>query len=97
MREEYLATGSPDAAVTNGLRYTGRVITGAALIMALIFLTSAFSSFATLRDFGVAQALAVLIDAFVVRLVIVPSLMRTLGKWAWWLPTWLDRVLPGRS
>lgn len=96
MREEYLGTGSPEAAVTNGLRHTAQVISGAAMIMVLIFLTSAVSSFATLRNFGVAQATAILLDAFIVRLVVIPALMRALGKWAWWLPNWLERLFPGR-
>jgi RND superfamily putative drug exporter len=97
MREEYLVTGSPDAAVTNGLKHTARVVTGAATIMILVFLTFSFSPFVTIRDFGVAQALAVSVDAFAVRLVVVPALMRALGKWAWWMPTWLDRFLPGEK
>jgi RND superfamily putative drug exporter len=95
MREEYLRTGSPSAAVTNGLQRVGPVVTGAALIMIAVFLAFAASPFATLRDFGVAQAIAVFIDAFIVRLVVVPSLMRMLGHRSWWLPRWLDRLLPG--
>ena len=95
MREEYLVTGSPDAAVTNGLAHTSRVVTGAAITMIFVFATFAISPLATVRDFGVAQALAVSVDAFVIRLVVVPTLMRALGKWAWWMPSWLDRLLPG--
>jgi putative drug exporter of the RND superfamily len=95
MREEYVRTGSPSLAITNGLKRTGHVVTGAALIMIAVFLAFTVSSFVTLRDFGVAQAIAVFIDAFIVRLVVVPSLMRMMGKWSWWMPRWLDRLLPG--
>jgi putative drug exporter of the RND superfamily len=95
MREEYERTGSTSDAITNGLRGTGHVVTGAALIMIAVFLAFAVSPFMTLRDFGVAQAIAVAIDAFIIRLVVMPSLMRMMGKRCWWMPRWLDRLLPG--
>ncbi len=95
MREEYLRTGSPEAAVTNGLAQTAPVVTGAAIIMIVVFLSFAVSSFATMRNFGVAQAIGVAIDAFAIRLIVVPVMMRALGRWAWWMPGWLDRLLPG--
>ena len=97
MREEYERTGSPSAAIANGIGNTAHVITGAAFIMIVVFLIFATSSFATLRQFGVAQALAVFIDAFIVRLIVLPMLMRAMGRWTWWMPRWLDRLLPGRS
>jgi putative drug exporter of the RND superfamily len=95
MREEYVRTGSPSAAITNGIDNTAHVITGAAMIMIAVFLAFSISSFITIRDFGVAQSIAVFIDAFVIRLAIFPAVMRALGKWAWWMPRWLDRLLPG--
>lgn len=95
IREEYVRTGSPSAAITNGLARIGHVVTGAALIMIAVFLAFAVSPFPVLREFGVAQAIAVFIDAFMVRLIVVPSLMRMLGRRAWWIPAWLDRLLPG--
>lgn len=95
MREEYVRTGSPSAAITNGLQRTGHVVTGAAVIMIAVFLAFSVSPFHLLRSFGVAQAIAVFIDAFIVRLVIVPSLMRMLGPRSWWIPRWLDRMMPG--
>jgi RND superfamily putative drug exporter len=95
MREEYVRTGSARAAVDNGLGTTGHVITGAAFIMITVFLLFSLSEFATLRNFGVAQALAVFIDAFIIRLVVLPLLMRALGERSWWIPGWLDRLLPG--
>jgi len=95
MREEYLRTGSLDAAIDNGIERTAPVVTGAAVIMIVVFLCFGLSEFATMRNFGVAQATAVFIDAFVIRLVVVPALMKRLGRWSWWMPGWLDRLLPG--
>jgi RND superfamily putative drug exporter len=95
MREEYVRTGSAEAAIANGIGKTAHVITGAALIMIVVFVVFAFSPFPTLRQFGVAQVLAVFIDAFIVRLFVLPVLMRGFGKWTWWIPRWLDRLVPG--
>jgi RND superfamily putative drug exporter len=95
MREEYVRTGSPDLAVDNGIARTTPVVTGAAVIMIVVFLCFGVSEFPTMRNFGVAQATAVFIDAFVVRLIVVPALMKRLGRWSWWMPRWLDRLLPG--
>ncbi len=97
MREEYLRTGSTESAIAGGVSRTAPVVTGAAIVMVIIFLSFAASSFSTMRSFGVAQAIGVAIDAFLIRLVIVPAMMRALGKWAWWMPAWLDRLLPGVS
>jgi RND superfamily putative drug exporter len=95
MREEYLRTGSSKTAVDAGLAQTAPVVTGAAIVMIVVFLSFAVSSFATMRNFGTAQAIGVAIDAFLVRLILVPAVMRLLGRWAWWMPAWLDRLLPG--
>lgn len=95
MREEYLRTGSSLAAIENGLIQTAPVVTGAAFIMIAVFLSFSLSSFVTLRNLGVALAVSIAIDAFIVRLIIVPAAMRALGKWAWWMPQWLDRLIPG--
>jgi RND superfamily putative drug exporter len=95
IREEYLRSGSTDAAVANGLARIAPVVTGAAMIMIVVFLSFAASSFTTMREFGIAQAVGVFIDAFVVRLIVVPAMMRALGDRAWWMPRWLDRLLPG--
>lgn len=94
IREEYVRTGSTAAAVSNGLDRTAHVVTGAAVIMISVFLAFSISDFMSIRNFGVAQAVAVFIDAFIVRLIVVPALMNRLGKWCWWLPKWLDRLLP---
>ncbi|HET6998260.1 MAG TPA: MMPL family transporter [Solirubrobacterales bacterium] len=95
MREEYARTGSTREAVDNGIARTAPVITGAAVIMITVFLCFSISAFVTLRNFGVAQAIAVFIDAFIIRLIIVPTIMKAMGRWCWWMPGWLDRLLPG--
>jgi putative drug exporter of the RND superfamily len=95
MREEYVRTGSPIAAVDNGLARTAPVVTGAAVIMIIVFVAFSFSDFITLRNFGVAQATAIFIDAFILRLIIVPAAMKAMGRWSFWMPGWLDRLLPG--
>lgn len=95
IREEYLRTGSTRAAVAGGLDRTAHVVTGAAVIMISVFLAFSVSEFVTVRNFGVAQAIAVGIDAFIVRLIVVPAMMVRLGRWCWWMPAWLDRLLPG--
>jgi RND superfamily putative drug exporter len=95
IREEYLRTGSTRAAIENGLDRTAHVVTGAATIMIAVFLAFSVSEFITVRNFGIAQAIAIFIDAFIVRLVVIPAVMGRLGKWCWWMPAWLDRLLPG--
>jgi RND superfamily putative drug exporter len=97
MREEYVRTGSTQVALNNGLAKTAHVVTGAAVIMIAVFLAFALSELITLRNFGVALAIGVAIDAFIIRLVVMPAAIRAMGKWAWWIPSWLDRILPGES
>jgi RND superfamily putative drug exporter len=97
MREEYVRTGSTDTAVANGIASTAPVVTGAAVIMITVFLCFSISEFVTLRDFGVSQATAVFFDAFVVRLIVVPGMMKALGPRSWWIPKWLDRLIPGKQ
>jgi RND superfamily putative drug exporter len=94
MREAYVHGASPSDAVVTGFRYGGRVVTAAALIM-----TSVFSSFVLdTNDFvkmmGFSLAAAVLFDAFVVRMALVPALFALLGRYAWWLPRRLEKLLP---
>jgi putative drug exporter of the RND superfamily len=96
MREEYLRSRMTDTAVTEGVRHTARVIGGAATIMIAVFCAFAISQFASIRDFGVGLAVAVFIDAFLVRLIALPAVMRLLGDRCWWIPRWLDRLLPAR-
>jgi putative drug exporter of the RND superfamily len=95
MREEYLNSGSTERAIAEGVVRTAPVVTGAAIVMIVVFISFSMSSFTLMRDFGVAQAVGVAIDAFLIRLLVIPAMMRAMGKWAWWMPSWLDRILPG--
>jgi RND superfamily putative drug exporter len=94
IREEWDRTGDNRAAVTSGQALTGKVITAAATIMILVFLSFLLNSNIIIQQFGVGLAAAVIIDAFVVRTVLVPALMHLFGRANWWLPRWLDRLLP---
>jgi putative drug exporter of the RND superfamily len=94
VREEYQRTGDSHTSVVDGLASTARVITSAALIMISVFLAFVASDDVTVKMFGIGLATAVLIDATLVRMVLVPSTMSLLGSANWWLPNWLDRILP---
>ena len=94
VREEYLATGDNTASVIRGIATTGRVITSAALIMISVFLSFVLSDDPSTKMFGLGLATAVFIDATIVRLVLVPAAMKLMRTANWWLPTWLDRLLP---
>jgi RND superfamily putative drug exporter len=94
MREEWERTGSNEQAVTSGLERTGRTVTSAALIMVVVFAAFTGSRLLAFKAMGFGLAAAVLIDATVVRVVAVPATMRLLGRLNWWLPRWLDRILP---
>ena len=94
IREEYLKTGNTSDAVADGLTKTARVITAAAAIMVVVFLAFVFSTEVFLKLMGVGMATAILVDATVVRMVLVPAVMQLMGRANWWIPGWLDRVLP---
>ncbi|MFD7076957.1 MMPL family transporter [Nocardioides sp. NPDC059952] len=94
MREEWLRSGDAQEAVREGLAHTGGVITAAAAIMVVVFGAFWFSPDRMLQEMGFVMAVAVLLDAVVVRCLVVPAVMRLLGPGAWWLPRWLDRLLP---
>ena len=95
MHEEWTATGDNRRAVTTGQAETGRVITAAGLIMILVYLAAGLINKAlTIQEVGIGFAVAIVIDAFVVRTVLVPSLMHLFGRGNWWLPAWLGRWLP---
>jgi len=94
MQEEWSRTGDNLTSIRRGLAGSGRVVVIAALIMSSVFMAFIPSTESIIKLFGVALASAVLIDAFVVRLVLVPSLMTLFGKANWWLPGWLERILP---
>ncbi|HYF26666.1 MAG TPA: MMPL family transporter [Baekduia sp.] len=94
MREEYDRLGSTTDAVALGLQRTGGVVTSAAAIMVVIFSSFMLARAPEIKQFGFALAAAVLIDATIVRAALVPAFMRVAGRWNWWMPVWLDRVLP---
>ncbi|MET8898395.1 MMPL family transporter [Streptomyces albogriseolus] len=94
MYEEWLETGDNRRAVRVGLAETSRVINSAAVIMISVFLAFVLSGDRVIAMFGIALAAAVALDAFVLRTLLVPALMHLLGGANWWLPKWLDRVLP---
>jgi RND superfamily putative drug exporter len=94
IREEYVHRRDNDAAVVEGIAATARVITSAALIMISVFAAFVLSDDPAIKMFGLGLATAVLIDATVVRVVLVPATMALLGDRNWWLPGWLDRLLP---
>jgi RND superfamily putative drug exporter len=94
IKEEYDRTGDNAASVAHGLASTARVITAAAAIMVVVFAGFVLSGDRALQLFGLGLATAVLLDATVVRLVLVPATMALLGDRNWWLPRWLDKALP---
>jgi RND superfamily putative drug exporter len=94
IREEYYESKDNLRSVVNGLGTTARVITSAALIMISVFLSFVGDPDPTVKMFGVGLAVAVFVDATIVRLVLVPATMELLGAANWWLPRWLGRVLP---
>jgi putative drug exporter of the RND superfamily len=94
IHEEWRRTGDAREAVREGLAYTGSVITAAAAIMIVVFGAFLLSPDRMLKQFGLGLAVAVLLDALLIRCVIVPAVLRLLGDRAWWLPGWLDRLLP---
>nr|WBO75712.1 MMPL family transporter [Streptomyces sp. SBE_14.2] len=95
VREEYLRTGDNGAAIVEGISRTARIITSAALIMVAVFLSFAVADDPSTKMFGLGLATAIFIDATVVRMVLVPATMTLLGRANWWLPGWLERMLPG--
>jgi putative drug exporter of the RND superfamily len=94
VREEYLRHSDTSRAVTDGLAQTARVITAAGAIMVVVFLAFLLSSEVFLKLLGLGMATAIFVDATIVRMVLVPSVMQLLGRRNWWIPGWLDRVLP---
>ena len=94
MKEEYHRTGDNFTAVADGVAATARVITAAALIMVCVFAAFVLAPDRQLKLFGMGMAVAVFVDATVVRMVLVPATMELLGARNWWIPRWLDKVLP---
>jgi RND superfamily putative drug exporter len=94
IREEYLRTGDNTEAVGWGLEHTARIITSAAAIMVTVFGAFAFGRMLPIKELGFGLAAAVFLDATIIRIILVPATMRLMGRWNWWLPEWLDRILP---
>jgi len=94
MQEQWLKTHDSDDAVAAGIAHTARPILAAAAIMAAVFGCFLVADVLELKEFGFALAVAVILDATLVRLLLVPAIMKVAGPWNWWLPRWLDRILP---
>jgi RND superfamily putative drug exporter len=94
VREEYVRTKDNNFAVVEGLASTARVITAAAAIMCCVFFAFVLGDLRDIKMFGLGLGLAVLLDATIVRMVLVPSTMALLGDANWWFPRWLDRITP---
>ncbi len=94
MREHYRKNEDEKEAVIEGLANTGRVITSAAAIMVCVFTSFVLNGNPIVKEFGVGLAVAIAIDSTLVRCLLVPAVMVLLGRWAWWMPRWLDRFVP---
>ena len=97
IRERYLENGDPSEAVAHGISTSARVITAAAAILVTVFGSFVFGDERVLKEFGLGLAFAIFIDATLVRLVLVPAVMQLMGRASWWMPAWLDRLLPSIS
>ena len=97
VREQFNETGDAHEAVVHGLASTARVITSAAMIMVSVFLAFVINGDPTVKQFGLGMAVAVAVDATVVRCLLVPAIMSLIGSAGWWMPKWLDRVTPKLS
>ncbi|MFB9781319.1 MULTISPECIES: MMPL family transporter [Nocardiaceae] len=96
-KEHYEKTGDPKAAQVDGLAHSGRVIFAAAAVMVAVFFTFALSDPLPPKEMGIILGVAVLLDAFLIRLILLPVLLRLTGRAAWWSPAWLCKVLPSIS
>jgi putative drug exporter of the RND superfamily len=92
IHEEYVRTGNNTKAVAHGLERTGRIITGAAAIMVTVFLAFGLAEVVIIKAIGIGLAIAVALDATLVRMLVVPAVMRLLGEWTWWAPRPLRRL-----
>jgi putative drug exporter of the RND superfamily len=94
IREEYVHGGNAHRAINDGVAAVGRVIIAAALIMGSVFWAFILTDDRVVKSFGLGLGVAILVDALIVRLILVPAIMRLLGDHAWYIPRWLDRILP---
>ena len=94
VREDWVVSGDATGSVVHGIAVSARVITAAALIMISVFASFVLGDTPEIKMFGFGLAIAVALDATIIRMVVVPATMTLLGSRNWWLPAWLDRVLP---
>jgi uncharacterized membrane protein YdfJ with MMPL/SSD domain len=97
IRERYLVHGDNERAVAEGLASSARTISSAALIMSSVFAVFVLTGVPSIKELGLGCAIAIALDATLVRLILVPAAMKLMGKWNWWMPSWLDRILPRLS
>jgi RND superfamily putative drug exporter len=94
IRERYMVHGDNERAVAEGLSSSARTISSAALIMTCVFSVFVLTGVPSIKELGLGCAVAIVLDATLVRLILVPAAMKLLGDWNWWMPSWLDRLLP---
>jgi uncharacterized membrane protein YdfJ with MMPL/SSD domain len=97
IRERYLDHGDNERAVAEGLSSSARTISSAALIMSCVFAVFVLTGVPSIKELGLGAAVAIALDATLVRLILVPAAMKLMGEWNWWMPSWLDRLLPRLS
>jgi uncharacterized membrane protein YdfJ with MMPL/SSD domain len=97
IRERYMRHGDNERAVAEGLSTSARTISSAALIMSSVFAVFVLTGVPSIKELGLGSAIAIALDATLVRLILVPAAMKLMGRWNWWMPAWLDRVLPDLS
>jgi uncharacterized membrane protein YdfJ with MMPL/SSD domain len=97
IRERYMEHGDNERAVAEGLASSARTISSAALIMSSVFAVFVLTGVPSIKELGLGCAVAIALDATLVRLILVPAAMKLFGDWNWWMPLWLDRVLPRLS
>ena len=97
IRERYLRHGDNERAVAEGLSSSARTISSAALIMTAVFAVFVLTGVPSIKELGLGCAVAIALDATLVRLILVPAAMKLMGDWNWWMPSWLDRALPDLS
>jgi RND superfamily putative drug exporter len=97
IRERYMRHGDNERAVAEGLSTSARTISSAALIMSSVFAVFVLTGVPSIKELGLGSAVAIALDATLVRLILVPAAMKLMGEWNWWMPAWLDRMLPDLS
>jgi uncharacterized membrane protein YdfJ with MMPL/SSD domain len=97
IRERYMVHGDNERAVAEGLSSSARTISSAALIMTSVFAVFVLTGVPSIKELGIGCAVAIALDATLVRLILVPAAMKLMGDWNWWMPSWLDRIMPDLS